>query len=160
MTSSETPSPVAVLASRERLPPFLLSPSISRRGRWDPENICSPRSPWTPSSSRSELTKDSKIVLPRFKWQRLWMILPPHAVVDANYWLPYYALLVPTKNVWLISEEQKAGVMSVELKFIAMVGSTSRQSTQASMGFIAIVYSRQYRFLASTTPSNIYSKNI
>ncbi|URE32144.1 hypothetical protein MUK42_06079 [Musa troglodytarum] len=101
MTSSETPSPVAVLASRERLPPFL---------------------------SRSELTKDSKIVLPRFKWQRLWMILPPHD--------------------------------TIHVASISQVGSTSRQSTQASMGFIAIVYSRQYRFLASTTPSNIYSKNI
>ncbi|CAL9135145.1 unnamed protein product [Musa textilis] len=116
MTSSETPSPVAVLASRERLPPFL---------------------------SRSELTKDSKIVLPRFKWQRLWMILPPHE-----------------RKAWFRVSIHNSKEDTIHVASISQVGSTSRQSTQAFMGFIAIVYSRQYRFLASTTPSNIYSKNI
>ncbi|THU46521.1 hypothetical protein C4D60_Mb09t05820 [Musa balbisiana] len=103
MTSSKTASPVAFLTSQERLPPFL---------------------------SRSELTEDSKIVLPHFKWQRLWIILLP----------------MVNNAAFAVSS--------------AAVGSTSRQSTQASMGFIAIVYSRQYHFLASTSPSNISSKNM
>ncbi|CAL9040913.1 unnamed protein product [Musa banksii] len=113
MTSSETPSPVAFLTSQERLPPFL---------------------------SRSELTEDSKIVLPHFKWQRLWIIL------------------LPTVNSF--DPDTSISWDTIHAASIWQVGSTSRQSTQTSIGFIAIAYSRQYHFLASTSPSNICSKNM
>ncbi|CAL9166134.1 unnamed protein product, partial [Musa hybrid cultivar] len=113
MTSSETPSPVAFLTSQERLPPFL---------------------------SRSELTEDSKIVLPHFKWQRLWIILLP----TVNSFDP------DTSISWDVSSAA-AFWSSQSAASIWQVGSTSRQSTQASIGFIAIAYSRQYHFLASTS---------